>query len=33
MVDRVVATQDAQDLMEKLKDIHGPLMFHQSRLL
>jgi len=30
MVDRVVATQDAQDLMEKLKDIHGPLMFHQS---
>ncbi|CEI81180.1 hypothetical protein BN997_00998 [Oceanobacillus oncorhynchi] len=30
MVDRVVATQDAQNLMEKLKDIHGPLMFHQS---
>lgn len=30
MVDRVVATQEAQDLMEKLKDMHGPLMFHQS---
>ncbi|MFD1067711.1 DUF779 domain-containing protein [Oceanobacillus locisalsi] len=30
MVDRVVATQDAEDLMKKLKDLHGPLMFHQS---
>ncbi|MFD1451126.1 DUF779 domain-containing protein [Oceanobacillus sojae] len=30
MVDRVIATQEAQELMEKLKDIHGPLMFHQS---
>ncbi|GGP06984.1 DUF779 domain-containing protein [Oceanobacillus neutriphilus] len=30
MVDRVITTQEAQELMEKLKDIHGPLMFHQS---
>lgn len=30
MVDRVVATKEAQDLMEKLKGMHGPLMFHQS---
>lgn len=30
MVDRVVATDAALDLIEKLKGIHGPLMFHQS---
>ncbi len=30
MVDRVLATDDALDLIEKLKSRHGPLMFHQS---
>jgi uncharacterized protein (DUF779 family) len=30
MVDRVLATDAALDLIEKLKGIHGPLMFHQS---
>ncbi len=30
MVDRVVATDAALELIEKLKGIHGPLMFHQS---
>lgn len=30
MVERVVATPKAQELMKKLKSIHGPLMFHQS---
>jgi uncharacterized protein (DUF779 family) len=30
MVDRVLATDGAVALIEKLKDLHGPLMFHQS---
>ena len=30
MVNRVVATDAALELIEKLKGIHGPLMFHQS---
>lgn len=30
MVDLVVATDAALELIQKLKDIHGPLMFHQS---
>lgn len=30
MVDRVVATDAALQLIEKLKGIHGSLMFHQS---
>jgi len=30
MVDRVLATDAALDLIEKLKAVHGPLMFHQS---
>jgi len=30
MVERVVATQGALALIEKLKAKHGPLMFHQS---
>jgi uncharacterized protein (DUF779 family) len=30
MVDRVLATDAARDLIEKLKHVHGPLMFHQS---
>lgn len=30
MVDLVVATNAALELIEKLKNIHGPLMFHQS---
>ncbi|AWE09127.1 DUF779 domain-containing protein [Lysinibacillus sp. 2017] len=30
MVERVVATDAALQLMEKLKARHGPLMFHQS---
>jgi uncharacterized protein (DUF779 family) len=30
MVDRVLATDAALDLIEKLKTMHGPLMFHQS---
>jgi len=30
MVDRVLATESAVALIEKLKDLHGPLMFHQS---
>jgi uncharacterized protein (DUF779 family) len=30
MVDRVLATDAALDLIEKLKVMHGPLMFHQS---
>lgn len=28
--DRVVATDAAIELIRKLKDIHGPVMFHQS---
>lgn len=30
MVERVTATKEAEQLMKKLMDIHGPLMFHQS---
>lgn len=30
MLDRVIATQAALDLIKKLADMHGPLMFHQS---
>ncbi|MEW9676011.1 DUF779 domain-containing protein [Lentibacillus sp. L22] len=30
MVERVTATDEALSLIETLKDIHGPLMFHQS---
>ena len=30
MVDRVLVTQAALDLIETLKRQHGPLMFHQS---
>jgi uncharacterized protein len=30
MVDRVLATDAALDLIGKLKEMHGPLMFHQS---
>jgi uncharacterized protein (DUF779 family) len=30
MVDRVLATDAALDLIERLKRAHGPLMFHQS---
>ncbi len=30
MVERVIATKDALMLMESLKEMHGPLMFHQS---
>ncbi len=30
MVERVIATEAALELIEKLKSIHGPLMFHQS---
>ncbi|WP_156288252.1 DUF779 domain-containing protein [Oceanobacillus salinisoli] len=30
MVKRVTATQEAIHLIGKLKDLHGPLMFHQS---
>ncbi|MFD2211735.1 DUF779 domain-containing protein [Virgibacillus halophilus] len=30
MVDRVVATEEALGLLEKLKSLHGDLMFHQS---
>ncbi len=30
MVERVLATDAALDLIEKLKHTHGPLMFHQS---
>jgi uncharacterized protein (DUF779 family) len=30
MVDRVLATDAALDLIGKLRDMHGPLMFHQS---
>jgi uncharacterized protein (DUF779 family) len=30
MVDRVLATDAALDLIEALKRMHGPLMFHQS---
>lgn len=30
MVDRVTATPTTLDLIEKLKAMHGPLLFHQS---
>jgi uncharacterized protein (DUF779 family) len=30
MVDRVIATDSALDLIERLKDRHGALFFHQS---
>ena len=30
LVERVLATDAALQLIEKLKKIHGPLMFHQS---
>ncbi len=30
MVDRVVATPQAEEWVEKLESMHGPLMFHQS---
>ncbi len=30
MVERVLATDEALNLIEKLRSIHGPLMFHQS---
>ncbi len=30
MVDRVVATQKAEDLIARLKEKYGPLLFHQS---
>ncbi|MFG6119654.1 DUF779 domain-containing protein [Thalassobacillus sp. B23F22_16] len=30
MVERVTATDSALQLIEKLKEKHGPLMFHQS---
>ncbi|RLL46673.1 DUF779 domain-containing protein [Oceanobacillus piezotolerans] len=30
MVERVIATAQALDLIDKLKNVHGSLMFHQS---
>jgi len=30
MVERVIATEKAIELIEKLKTAHGPLLFHQS---
>jgi len=30
MVERVLATEAALDLIERLAHLHGPLMFHQS---
>jgi uncharacterized protein (DUF779 family) len=30
VVQRVIATESAITLIEKLKSLHGPLMFHQS---
>jgi uncharacterized protein len=30
MTERIIATDAAVDLIEKLRTIHGPLMFHQS---
>ena len=29
-VQRVTATDSAKELIKKLKQMHGPLMFHQS---
>jgi uncharacterized protein (DUF779 family) len=31
MVERVLATDATLDLIERLKQKHGPLMFHQQR--
>jgi len=30
MIPRIIATEKALALIEKLKNLHGPLMFHQS---
>ncbi|MEO6231882.1 MAG: DUF779 domain-containing protein [Ferruginibacter sp.] len=30
MVPRIIATEKASELIEQLKKMHGPLMFHQS---
>ncbi len=30
MTEKVIATEATLELIEKLEDIHGPLMFHQS---
>ncbi len=30
MVPRIIATEKASALIQKLKNMHGPLMFHQS---
>ena len=30
MVERVLATNEALDLIARLKRTHGPLMFHQT---
>ncbi len=30
MVERVVATKKAEELIARLKETHGPLLFHQS---
>lgn len=30
MIQRIIATDKAIELIEKLKKLHGPLMFHQS---
>mgnify|MGYP000465128489 CR=1 FL=1 len=30
MIPRIIATDNAIELIEKLKKLHGPLMFHQS---
>jgi uncharacterized protein (DUF779 family) len=30
MVDRVIATETAEKLIRKLREAHGPLLFHQS---
>lgn len=30
MIERVLATQAAEEVIEKLKALNGPLMFHQS---
>lgn len=30
IVPRIIATDKAKELIKKLKEMHGPLMFHQS---
>jgi uncharacterized protein len=30
MVDRVLVTPEAESVIAKLRDVHGPLLFHQS---